>query len=337
MKIFTKEVKEIIAFVSFCILSIYSFALSGCSCKTPSNNFINVENTIEYQQGFSVHFLDVGQGDCIFIHFPDGKNMLIDCGSESEDIVNYINSCLNVYSVKDIDYLVLTHPENDHVGNAISIINEYNVKSAYITKINNLENFAFYAQIIDKLIEEQAQINYSQIFKNIINENCSIMFLSPMPLGFPNSSLSDLNQNSYPSTEQKNNVSPIMFLEYNGVKFLFTGDAGVSQEQLVLSNYKANLYKNYSVSLEDIDFLKVAHHGSNDSCSGEFLSLIKPKNAIISVGGDNIFGHPSSEVLERLQNANKNYNLFRTDRDGSVSVFVDEMGKVNVECSVKKK
>ena len=100
MKIFTKEVKEIIAFVSFCILSIYSFALSGCSCKTPSNNFINVENTIEYQQGFSVHFLDVGQGDCIFIHFPDGKNMLIDCGSESEDIVNYINSCLNVYSVK---------------------------------------------------------------------------------------------------------------------------------------------------------------------------------------------------------------------------------------------
>ena len=114
-------------------------------------------------------------------------------------------------------------------------------------------------------------------------------------------------------------------MQSSGVRMLFTGDAEKSQEQYVLNNYLVGIYSSmHEVNLYDIDLLKVAHHGSNDSSSSDFLDVLKPKNAVFSVGGDNIYGHPITSVIERVLTANSNCNIYRTDYLGTISFAIKD-------------
>ena len=317
--------KKLLRVVSALLLTALSFMfIYGCD-NTESEE-------IPVTVGFSVHFIDVGNGDSIFVRLPDGKNMLIDCGANQNDNLQNIKRVLDTYSVKTIDYLVLTHPDIDHVGNAESIIKSYQVKRAYIPNVYNIEEYPRFDKAVDALRESSAEIKYSSLGDGVLQDDYVIAFLSPCSssLGDP---YGDFNKTPTPTDSEINDLSPIIYLEYANVKFLFTGDAGVNQERLVLTNYEVGLYTQAfygRVNLSNIDFLKVAHHGANGSTSKDLLDEIMPTNAIISVGGDNVYGHPSSVILNRLYENNENMNVLRTDVYGNISVSVDEDGQYQI-------
>ncbi len=307
------------ACVLWTLLCFYSFGCGGVNVK---------DSTDGGKTLFSVHFINVGQGDCIFIDLPDGKNVLIDTGEADalEQNNQYITAYLKQYNVHTIDYLVLTHPDSDHVGNAESIVNEFEVINAYVPYITSTlrQNYYYFDRAYSALEKENANIVVSDYYKCIKGEDYAFVFLSPKQKDVVDSSYSIFNGMLIPSEQASNDLSPIIYFESFQTRMIFTGDAGKSQENLVIDNYFARLYdtifkkQGVQVVLEDVDCLKVGHHGSDTSSSQEFINLLRPKNAVISVSGNNYYGHPNSATLERLEKANPNYTLYRTDYHGTV-------------------
>ena len=319
-------VRRILSKISLIVfVFILLFNSGACSNDIPPINEIKV------YKDFSVNFLDVGQGDCIFIRLPDGKNMLIDCGVNDyyDENVKYVNKFLNEYNVKKIDYFILTHPDVDHVGNASDIINKFDIGRAFIPFIHQsqLNNFDCFNKALSLLEQKKISYEISDITKSIIGENYQFIFLSPLEKTNSESSYNQILESQIPTEKQINNLSPIIYFECFNNRFIFTGDAEREQEQLVVNNYKNGVYdlyhknKPFKVNLENVDFLKVSHHGAEDASCTEFLSLINPKNAIISVGNENFYGHPASEMLERLNLLCPNHILYRTDMLGTITVY----------------
>ena len=321
---FYKRPFKLLAILTLCFIFFV-----GC-------NPIPNKNTRKVLSGFSVHYIDVGQGDCIFVQFPDEKTLVIDSGRDINDNSKTIIQFLSTYSVNKIDYFVLTHPDVDHVGNAKTIIETFEIGKIYHPYIMDemLDFSPEYKTTIELAKEKQIELEVSDCYDYIKGENYQLIFLSPTPLRASDSAYKDYLTTSKPPETEENNLSPIIYLEYLGVRFLFTGDAGEKQESVALSNALLLIshYNTFelSVNLSEIDFLKVSHHGSNDSTSEKFLQTIQPKNAIISVGGDNYYGHPTSEVLQRLLDHSPNYTLYRTDVNGTISVGVNELGLIEV-------
>ena len=329
------RLRKTVLTILLAVLFILVSALCGCGDSVPSGAGVKV------YKGFSVHCLDVGQGDSIFIRLPDRKNMLIDCGENDVHGKNFntIKDHLNAYSVKTIDYFVLTHPDGDHIGNAQKVLNEFSVKQIYIPIVDDsvIINFPEYKSVLEIIESKGIKTEYSDSYKYIVGEDYGIAFLSPLPLAFEGSSYAELNAQTVVSDSAVNNLSPIIYAKISGVRFLFTGDAEKSQEDLVLSNYSVGTYQTYfskkgiDVNLESIDFLKVSHHGANDATKQEILNVLKPKSAVISVGGNNYYGHPTSAVLLRLEEINPEYKLYRTDVHGTVSVYKNSNGQIKVD------
>lgn len=312
---------KLVSKVGRLVLPIFIIICSACffGCETRIN--LIVINDGE----FSVHFLDVGEGDSILINFPDGKIMLIDSGNTDEAVEEYLLSCIKSTGKKQIDYLVITHPDADHVGNMKKVVETFTVKTAFVPDIRLPDRFPLFSEVLSALTEDNASIIKSDYWQSIKTDEYLVAFLSPTPLGESGSSYNGINASDYPSSQAINDVSPIIYLECRGKRFLFTGDAGVSQENLVMENRIVGaydlMYGKGVIKLEDIDVLKVAHHGANGSSSEKFLNIIKPKNAVISVGKNN-YAHPSSDVLECLVKVNPTVNLLRTDVKGSISMRI---------------
>lgn len=285
--------------------------------------------------GFMVGYLDVGQGDAIFIRFPDSKTMLIDCGINNETNEDTIEKFFTDYSITKIDYFVLTHPDLDHIGNATFILNNYQVQTVYMPYINTelRPSFTEFFSVLDLIEQKQIKTEISSYGISITGEQYKLAFLSPQPKDITNGNYAELNNAIIPSDKLINNVSPIIYLECLGKRFVFTGDAQRDVEKQVVDKYNITfydtLYKNMSINLENVDYLKLSHHGSDDSSCEEFLSLLKPKNVIISVGANNSYGHPTSETLQLLDEVVKDYKLYRTDRNGNILVKVID-GKLAV-------
>ncbi len=316
------------AFILKLIILIYS-ALSiitffGCKEAVPPIA------DIEVHADFSVNYLDVGQGDCIFIRLTDGKNMLIDCGAKDSAKENskYIINYLNQYKVKKIDYFILTHPDADHIGNAVDLINAFSIEKMFIPKIHQgqMKNFSIFYEVFLLIQQKQIQYVYSTFPTTILGEDYHFAFLSPQ--NDARSSYDKILQNQIPTSEDINNLSPIIYFSCFGKRFLFTGDAQIQEERFVLENVKSGIYNQYykdlAINLAHVDYLKLSHHGSSDASCEEFLSLLSPKNVIISVGNDNYFAHPSSQTLIRLENICTQYNLYRTDQKGTICIYNDE-------------
>ena len=286
--------------------------------------------------GFSVHYIDVGQGDCIFINLPDGKKIVIDSGRDVGNNAQTITEFLSTYSVRTIDYLIVSHPDGDHVGNTKTLIENFQIGKIYHPFIIDemLYLSTEYKSTIELAKDKEIELDVSDSFDFIKGEDYQLIFLSPNPLKTSDSAYKDYVSTATPSEEEINNLSPIIYLEYAGVKFVFTGDAGKKQEMVALNNLSVlksyYTYNELNVDLTYVDFLKVSHHGSADSTSDEFLQKLKPKNAVISVGGNNFYGHPSTTLIARLLEHSPNYNLYRTDVHGTVSVGVNEFGVVEV-------
>ena len=256
-----------------------------------------------------VYYIDVGQGDSILLSSPNRKeNILIDTGGKisyekekwkerkNKNISDNIITFLRKLGINKLDYLIVTHGDYDHMGEAINLVNNFKVEKVIFNcgEFNDLEK---------KLIKvlNKKKIEYYSCIKELSINNNKVYFL---------------NTKEY---ENENDNSSVIYTKLNGYKFIFMGDAGVEKEKDILDKY----------NLSNIDVLKVGHHGSKTSTSKKFIDEIKPKYSIISVGKNNRYGHPNKEVLDTLNDS----KIYRTDQDGSI-MFKIKYDKLQIEaCS----
>lgn len=306
------------------------------------------QNTAKGESELRVHYLDVGQGDSIFIEFPDDTVMLIDSGDRENAVAEYITSYLSDLGVEVIDYLMLTHSDADHVGNMVQVLEAFEVEKAFVPYIEEgVITTKVYTNFVAELEKEtyttedggaeSCKIVYSQMGELIESENRTdeffMAFLSPSDYQDPEGEYYELNHAKRPSAEQKNAVSPITLLEYMGKKIVFTGDVTGEPAEKVMQRYESGVYNNmfpkrggetyYAVNLDGgADVYKAAHHGSmtHGSNAAEFIDFIAPKNAVICVGEGNSYNLPDSALLEIF--SEREIPVYRTDENGTIVVTV---------------
>ena len=244
--LFIKNRKYIIGIITLIVI----FYFSGYFLMTPR-----------------VYFIDVSQGDSSIIRIHN-KNILIDTGGNyNYDLgKNTIIPFLNSIGVKKIDYLILSHGDFDHMGEAQSLVNNYRVDKVIFNcgPLNDLEKELM-----------NSNINYDICINDLNIDNTKLYFLQTKEYN------------------NENDNSNVIYTELNNHNFLFMGDASINTEKEILNKYK----------ISDIDVLKVGHHGSKTSSSKVFISEVNPKYSVISVGKNNRYGHPNKEVLDNLKDS----------------------------------
>lgn len=293
-----------------------------------------------------VHYIDVGQGDCIYIAFPDGTDMLIDCGSEKgrkEYETSAISDLKALNPDGKIDRVMATHSDADHISYLDEVLSEFQVGNVYMPNIrsNNLDKSVkiggrdvkvgdLDAGKLKKFTDKDTidTERYTEFFIAALSEpNCNITLNigkyeirgQDYTFTFYCLSQEEWDRRHLNNGEQINAVSPIGILEYAGRRLVFTGDSNKNNEDYYCKTYP----------YVDCDVLKVAHHGSRTSSSEEFLKHVKCEYAVISVGSS--YGHPKKEMLDRLK-ANGIQKIHRTDKCGNVVLTVSHTGEMAFSC-----
>ncbi|MDD4839679.1 MAG: MBL fold metallo-hydrolase [Clostridia bacterium] len=286
----------------------------------------NQSNPLTLGEGeLQIHFIDVGQGDCILILLPDGKSMMIDAGNGSNSST-YLSSTLDYIDdyLADgiIDYMMLTHADSDHCYFIDEVIAQYDVNTFYMpnilsTRADDRISNASIAQFTDDdtidticyanffnsaLLEADAEIVLNIGTIVIETENYRLTCYCPTAEFWENNSLS--------TAEKKNAISPIVILEYNGFKVVLTGDSNEINEPIFMDRVGEPV---------NCDVLKVAHHGSETSSIPSFLDFVDCEYAVVSVG-ENDYGHPSVDTLDRL--AARDMTIYRTDQNGNIILSI---------------
>jgi len=252
-----------------------------------------------------VDFLDVGQGDAILIKSPFGQNILIDGGPDSK-VIEGLGKNLPFWD-KRIDLMVLTHPHDDHVTGLIEVIKRYSVKKILYTGV--IHSAPNYLAWLEKIRERKIPlVIIDRPQKIVLGDDCYMEIIYPRK--------SFLAQ----ETDNLNNSSIVARLVYGETKFLLTGDAEIEVEKELLNLTPLLARGGGEVDLS-AQVLKTGHHGSDTSSSEEFLKAVSPQIAVIQVGKDNDFGHPSLRILKRLERAGA--EILRTDKNGTVSLISD--------------
>lgn len=254
---------------------------------------------------YEIVFVDVGQGDCVFIKTPKGKNILVDGGgSINKKEWDVGEKILVPYLLKNgvnhIDMAFVTHMHEDHYRGVVSLMNILKVEKLAL-HINTTNNPV--EEEIKKIAHKRkTDIAYlEKDDKILIEDNLYITVLNPKK-----QYEKDYNE------QEENNQSLVLLLDYSGTKILLTGDIEDEREKILVNgNIKA-------------DILKVPHHGSDTSSTTHFLNKVDPSIAIIQVGKHNTFGHPSKEVLKRYHE--KDIRVFRNDKDGAILINIEENG-----------
>lgn len=296
-----------------------------------------------------VHMLDVGQGDCIYIQLPDGKDMVIDCANYNDDgeYEKKTFDYLDKYIEDDtVEYLMLTHCDSDHVYFMDELLERYQVEKLFMPNVlavpgtTSKDKKALQDQIdaldtsrfTDK--DTVGTITYAEFFIAALTEpDCEIV-LNVDPDANTNSII--IEETTYRlvfycptqeyyddyglnTAERKNAISPIGILEYNNRKIMLTGDSNEINEPLVMVR----------TGKIDCDVLKVGHHGSETSTSNAFLDEYTFEYAIISCNSyGNKFNHPRQATLDRLKS--HNIEVYRTDNNGNIVVSVDKDGNLKI-------
>jgi len=245
-----------------------------------------------------VSILDVGQGECILIRTPGGRNILVDAGPDPLTACSQLGRQLPFWD-RSIDLLILTQLQSDHTAGSIQLMQRYDVKSL------SLPPFSTYSALDREIVKAAAENHVKQIClytgqQLYLGNGLGMAVLNPPEQPFSGTD-DDINNNSL-----------VLLLSYNGINFLLTADISADAEHYLVMN-RADLQSTV---------LKVGHHGSRESTSLEFLNTVKPGAAVISVGAKNRFGHPSVEVLERLK-IQTGKNTFTTAANGTVEFICD--------------
>lgn len=308
----------------------YVYEMGDLSYDEPTGNLLDV------------HFVNVLQGDAIFIELPDGKTMLIDAGrhdttnTATAELVSY----LEVQGVGDngLDYLVLTHSDADHVGGMNEILEAFSVTNVYMPDLisdrsepyepGSIGTATFQdfteavalepgVNVVTTTQENEAELSFT-------GEGYSVTFYCPPAsyyVGVTNSS----------NAEIKNNMSCVIILEYAGRRVLLTGDLHCKAEGEDFAWSEEHLISRFTESEFDVDVYKLGHHGSHSSTSAALLAFFDPEVAVACVGdasdsaSKNSYSHPRPETLNRLVDAGCNY-LYRTDRHGTIVLSIGANG-----------
>ena len=243
-----------------------------------------------------VHFIDVGQADSAFIELGNGQTMLIDAGRSGGDVVDYIRNL----QYETIDYVVASHPHDDHIGGMATVLNSFNIGKMYMPK--QAHTISAFTNMLDVIENKGIDLYTAKVGTNILSSgNINIDVLAPF---------SESNSNL-------NNASAVVRITYGKTVMLFTGDA-----EQVIENQLLN-------SGIDADVLKVGHHGAGSASSSSFIKAVSPDIAVISVGEGNSYGHPHADTLAILNEVGA--NIYRTDEQGTIVVTADQNKKITVD------
>ena len=243
-----------------------------------------------------IYFLNVGQGDAMFIQTPNGSQILID-GGPDDKVLSELGRVMPFYD-RSIDMIVSTHLDADHVAGLIEVLKRYSVDEIVES---GMDCTTVYCKEWDRLKDaESAKDIFVHLSDYIVTEDgVEIAVLNPFR---------DINGQDF---SKRNNEGVVLKLKYKNQSVLFTADIEASVEhKLVLSGVDI-----------DSDFLKVGHHGSRTSTTEEFLRKVSPVVAFIEVGAHNSYGHPTKDVLDRLESFSIPY--YRTDIDGRIELILD--------------
>lgn len=225
--------------------------------------------------GLQVSFLDVGQGDSIYIKAFGKTDMLIDGGRNGDVLLQNLSVTMGAFD-NQIDILVITHPDEDHSGGLVSVVRDYKIGAIFIS--GNISDNKNYNQILKIAESEKIPTFKAEAGTNIyLDKDKKVVFEILSPTGEV-------------LFEESNSTSILGRLVYDESEFMLTGDAGIDIEGIVLKEGR-NI---------DSDVLKLGHHGSKTSSSINFLKAVDPEVVIISAGENNSYGHPHKEVMDRV-------------------------------------
>ena len=283
---------RIVCLIILCLLVV------GCSSP-----FVETDNKASAstfsRDTLRVNYIDVGQGDSIFIELPNKETMLIDAGEsyEADNVINYIKNL----GISKIDYIVGTHPHTDHIGGLEEVINTFVIGSIYMPKATSTSKT--YLDLLTTISDKGLSVKTAKSGVVILDENdLKLEFIAP-------------NSDSY---SELNNYSAVLKLTYLDNTFLFMGDAETLSEDEITSDV-------------DADVIKVGHHGSDSSSSLEFVKKVSSEYAIIMVGEGNSYNHPYQSIIDRYLSVGA--NVLRTDLDGNI---VCDSDGVDVSCKKDK-
>jgi len=252
-------------------------------------------------QELRVTFLDVGQGDGIFITTPLRKSILIDAGKCSSKwskfdagrnvVIPYIRKC----GIKKLDLVIATHPDSDHIGGLLSVLKS--IPADTLLDSGTISTTKTYEKLLTLVGKKHIKYKILKHQAIHLEPDISLQVLSPISKSFINDS---------------NNNCIVMKLIYGNISFLFTCDIIKAAELLYVKKYADQL---------KCTILKVAHHGSKYSSCSEFLNYAKPDIAVISVSKNNPYGHPSKEAIKRIRKTGA--RIYRTDKSGSILITTD--------------
>lgn len=248
------------------------------------NDYINTNNDL-----LKVHYLDVDQGDSIFIELPNNETMLIDAAEsyQSENIINYLKNL----NYQKIDYVIGTHPHTDHIGGLKDIINTFEIGKIYMPKV--VSTTKTYESLLMAIKDKNLKINTAKAGTSIIDtDTLKINILAP-------------NNSTY---TELNNYSVVTKITYGTTKFLFMGDAEKLSENEIKENVTA-------------DVIKIGHHGSNTSSSIDFIKKVNAKYGIISVGLNNKYNLPKEETITNWENSGT--KIYLTSTNGTIRASSD--------------
>ena len=308
-----------------------------------------------------VHFIDVGQGDCILILFPDGKDMLIDCANYNNssdyrtETLDYIDDYV---TDGQLDYLMLTHCDSDHVYFMDEVLEEYRVSNVFMPNVlathDEVESANIDEAKLDMFTDKDTVETacYADFFVGALTEPDCNIYLNVDPdentnaivitddgvqdpaapdtdatyrLTFYCPTQEYYDESNLGSAEKKNAISPIGILEYNGFRLVLTGDSNEINEPTFVERVGGNL---------DCDVLKVGHHGSETSSTEEFLDAIDCEYAVISCNAEgNTFYHPRQTTLDRF--VERDMTIYRTDNNGNIVLTVRDESDFEFTCEVQ--
>lgn len=275
------------------LFAVICLALCSCSVNINVNSSSSENKSTAPASGtLSVHYLDVGQGDSIFIELPNKKCMLIDAGENmyGKSITEYITNL----GYSKIDYLVATHPHADHIGSMAYVVNHNDIGEIYMPKVATTTKT--YEKLLTAISDKGLKVKSAKAGMNIVDDgDFSIDILAPVTI----------------EEDDLNNCSIILKMNYKDDSFLFLGDAEKKELETVTADMSAEV-------------LKVGHHGSRTSTTKALLEEVNPKYAVISLGKDNSYGHPHKSTLELLDEFN--VETYRTDQDGTIVISTEGSG-----------
>lgn len=265
---------------------VICFVVSGCLPEEESSE--KTKNSAETAAELKVHFIDVGQADATLLHAEE-FTILIDTGDwNADDAVNYLHE----QNITDIDIVIGTHPDADHIGQLDRVVEQFNVGEVWMSGNTSPSNtFIRALEAIDSTGTDYYEPRAGEVF-DVGSLQMEVLYPEDV-------------------TGRANEESISLKLTYGEVRFVFTGDAGVNEEQDMIEA---------GFDLE-AEILQLGHHGSNTSTSPAFLAAVSPEVAIYSAGADNSYGHPHAEVIAAAENIEA--EVYGTDVNGTVIVETD--------------